>query len=92
MYLIVIGWMFVVVMLAAAQALDPGGWLRALSTLFFWGLLPLAILLYILGTPARRRARRAAEAAAAASASAAEPPDGGGVAPGDAVATEREER
>ncbi len=92
MYLIVIGWMFVVVMLAAAQALEPGGWLRALTTLLFWGLLPLAILLYILGTPARRRARREAEAEAAAMASAAQAPDGGGVAPGDAVAPEREVR
>jgi len=90
MYLIVIGWMFVVVMLAAAQALEPGGWLRALTTLLFWGLLPLAILLYILGTPARRRARREAEAAAMASA--AQAPDGGGVAPGDAVTPEREVR
>jgi len=91
MYLIVIGWMFVVVMLAAAQALEPGGWLRALATLLFWGLLPLAILLYILGTPARHRARRAAEAAAAAAAS-AQTPDGGGLAPGDTVTAERKER
>lgn len=99
MYLIVIGWMFVVVMLAMAQALEPGGWLRALGTLLLWGLLPLAILLYILGTPARRRARLEAEAgetaeavAAASAASAAQPPDGGGVAAADAVTAKREER
>jgi hypothetical protein len=44
--------------------------------------LPLSVVLYIMGAPARRRARRAAESAA---------PDRSGVAPGDAVAPEREE-
>lgn len=98
MYLVAIAWMYVVLMMAVAEALSSQGTvLGAVFTFLLYGLLPLTIVLYILGTPGRRRARRAAEAeelaqlrAAAAAASAA--PDGGGVAPGDAVAPVREER
>ncbi len=88
MYLIPIAWMYVVLMVAIAEALSPNGtWLGAAFTVLLYGLLPLAIVLYVLGTPARRRARRAAEAAASAA-----PPDGRDVPPGDAVAAVREER
>lgn len=103
MYLVAIAWIYVVLMMAVAEALSSQGTvLGAVFTFLLYGLLPLAIVLYILGTPARRRARRAAEAAelaqlraaaAAPGASAASAaPDGGGVAPGDAVAPVREER
>lgn len=85
LHLVAVGWMYVVLMVALAEALSPQGhWLGALSTLLAWGVLPLGVVLYILGTPARRRARRAAEVSAAQ-------PDRGGHAPGDAVAPEREE-
>jgi len=85
LYLVAIGWMYVVVMLAVAEAMAPQGTvLGALFTLLGWGVLPLAIVLYILGTPARRRARRAAESAPVQ-------PDGSGHAAGDAVAPERKE-
>ncbi|WP_119355228.1 hypothetical protein [Azohydromonas sediminis] len=88
MYLVPIAWMYVVGMVALAEAVSVSGTvLGALFTLVFWGLLPLAVVMYVLGTPARRRARR--EAAASPSAAAA--PDGGGVAAGDAVAAERKE-
>ena len=91
MHLVAIAWIYVVLMMAVAEALSSQGTvLGALFTVLFYGLLPLGIVLYILGTPARKRARRAAEAAAPPSASA--PPDGGGHAAGDAVTTEREER
>lgn len=88
MYLVAIGWMFVVLCMTAAEAMSPvGSVLGALVTLLLYGLLPLSIVLYVMGAPARRRARRAAEAAALASAA----PDDGGHAAGDAVAPKREE-
>ena len=91
MHLVAIAWIYVVLMMAVAEALSSQGTvLGALFTVLLYGLLPLGIVLYILGTPARKRARRAAEAAAPPSASA--PPDGGGHAAGDAVTTERKER
>ncbi|HEX3140782.1 MAG TPA: hypothetical protein VHQ87_12055 [Rhizobacter sp.] len=88
MYLVAIGWMFVVVTMAAAEAMSPvGTLLGAFFTLLLYGLLPLAIVLYVMGAPMRRRARRAAEQREAESAA----PDGSRHAPGDAVAPEREE-
>jgi membrane protein implicated in regulation of membrane protease activity len=98
MYLVAIAWIYVVLMMALAEALAPqGSVLGGLITFVMYGLLPLSIVLYILGTPGRRRARRAAEAAAeeagmaegAEGAAASAPPDGSGHAAGDAVAAER---
>ncbi|MED5620091.1 hypothetical protein VPH43_12480 [Ideonella sp. BN130291] len=87
MLLVGIGWMYVVVMMAVAEAISPSGTLLgALVTFVLYGALPLSIVMYLLATPARRRRRRAAEAAEAASAAAQ--PDGGRHAPGDAVAPE----
>ena len=84
LHLVALAWLYVVVMVAVAEALSPQGtWLGAFFTLFGWGLLPLAIVLYILGTPARRRARQAAESRPN--------DDRGGHAPGDAIAPKREE-
>ncbi|WOB06411.1 hypothetical protein [Piscinibacter gummiphilus] len=88
MYLVAIGWMFVVLCMSAAEAMSPvGSLLGALVTLLLYGLLPLSIVLYVMGAPARRRARKAAEAAELASAA----PDDGGHAASDAVAPKREE-
>ena len=74
MYLIAIAWMYVVLMMAVAEATSPQGTvIGAFFTFLLYGLLPLSILLYILGTPARKRRLRAAEAAEdAARAAAAE--------------------
>ncbi len=89
MYLVALAWMYVVLMMAVAEATAPHGTvLGAVFTLLLYGVLPLSVLMYILGTPSRRRARRAAEAAEA---SAAVDPDGGGHAAGAAVAPERKE-
>ncbi len=89
MYLVAIAWLYVVVMMALAEAVSSqGSVLGAIITFVLYGVLPLGLVLYIMGTPARRRARQAAEAAAEASAA---PPDGGGHAAGDAVAAERKE-
>lgn len=82
--------MYVVLMMAGAEAISPNGSvLGALATLLLYGVLPLSIVLYISGAPARRRARRAAEAAADAASSAQ--PDRSDHAAGDAVAAKREE-
>lgn len=54
MYIIAIAWGFVVILMAAAEAMSTsvtGG----LLTLLFYGLLPLALVLYLMGTPQRRR-------------------------------------
>ena len=90
MYLVAIAWMYVVLMMAVAEAMSPQGTvLGAVFTLLLYGVAPLALLLYILGTPHRRRRRQAQEAAevgvSAADGSGA-PPDGGGEAARDAVA------
>jgi hypothetical protein len=92
MYLIAIGWIYVVLMVALVEALSSNGTvLGAVFTFVLWGVLPLAIVLYLLRTPARRRERKAAEAAGSApGGSAALDPDGGGHPAGHAVAPERE--
>jgi hypothetical protein len=85
LYLVAIGWLYVVLMMALAEALAWNGTvLGAVITFTLYGVMPLAIVLYIGGAPARQRARRAAEVSAAQ-------PDGSGHTPGDAVAAKREE-
>ena len=90
MYLLVIAWVYVVVMMAIAEATSSNGTVLGASiTLLLYGALPLAIVVYLMRTPARRRARRAAALQPAALAS--DDPDRGGHAAGDAVAPKREE-
>lgn len=99
MWIVAIAWMYVAVMMTVAEAMAPNGTiLGAIITFLFYGVLPVSLVMYVLGTPARRRARKAAEAAAdaaAAQACGAEPasaaPDEGRHAAGDAVAPERKE-
>ena len=51
MYLIAIAWAYVALMMAAAEALSPQGTVfGAIITLMLYGILPLGLLLYILGT------------------------------------------
>lgn len=64
MYLIVIAWTYVTLMMAVAEATSPQGTvLGALITFALYGLLPMSILVYILGTPSRKRKIKAREAA-----------------------------
>ena len=89
MHLVAITWAFIVVLMAAAEATSPQGTLLgALFTLLLYGVLPLAIVLYLMATPMRRRARRRAEAEASAPGPGC---DRGGHAAGDPVAPERKE-
>ena len=87
MYLVAIAWLYVVVLMALAEGVsDHGSWLGAAVTLTFYGLLPLGVALYLIGTPARRAARQRASASAVEVA-----PDGGDHAAAAAVAAKREE-
>ena len=85
MTIVALAWLYVVVMMAVAEALSTQGTLLgAFFTLLLYGVMPLGVVLYIMGTPARRRARARSEAPNS------HPPDGSSVPSGDAVAAERE--
>jgi hypothetical protein len=78
MYLVAIAWIYVVLMMAVAEAVSTTGTvLGAIFTFVLYGVLPLSIVMYILGTPGRKRLRKAAEAAELAAAPASVAPDGG---------------
>lgn len=83
MYLVLIAWFYVTLMMAVAEATSAqGSILGAIITFTLYGLLPMAIVGYILGTPARKRALRAARERAQAPSGA--DPDAGGHAPAGA--------
>ncbi|MFI5446508.1 hypothetical protein [Polaromonas sp. UC242_47] len=82
MYLIVIAWIYVVLMMSVAEATNTTGTLLgAIVTFVLYGLGPVALVVYLMRTPARRRAIKAREASEAAQAaalqSASKPPDSG---------------
>jgi hypothetical protein len=90
-YLIAIGWLYVVLMMAVAEATNTTGTvLGAIVTFVLYGVAPVALLMYIMGTPGRKRAIRAREKAEQEAAASAQP-DAGGEAPADAVAPVRKE-
>ncbi len=104
MYLIAIGWLYVALMMAVAEASNTNGSiLGGVFTFLLYGLAPTALVMYLLGTPARKRAikeREAAQAAQAAqeaqeaqeaAAAGSGEPDAGGQAAADAVAPMRKE-
>lgn len=70
MYVIAIAWLYVTVLMAATEPNLTAG----ILTFCLYGLFPIALLLWLLGTPERGRRRRAREAAALRDADAA-PPD-----------------
>lgn len=53
MYIVAIGWLWVVLMMAVTETSVTAG----ILTFFFYGLAPLALFLWLVGTPARRRRR-----------------------------------
>jgi hypothetical protein len=84
MYIVPIAWLYVVLMMSVAEATNTNGTvLGALITFVLYGIIPIALVMYILGTPARKRAIRAREASLQ--------PDAGSVATTDMVAPERKE-
>lgn len=91
MYLVAIAWMYVVMMMAVVEALSPQGTvLGAVFTFVLYGLLPVGIVMYVLGTPLRLRARLA-EQQRIDTPSSGPAPDAGGHAAGASVAPERKE-
>ena len=88
MYLVAIGWVYVVLMMAVVEA-STGTLLGAIVTFVLYGVMPLALVMYLLATPSRRAAKRAAELATSVQGSAQ--PHGGDHPAGDAVAPVREE-
>lgn len=67
MYLVVIAWLYVALMMAVAEATHSSGTLLgAFFTFVLYGAIPVALVVYLGGRPARRRAAQAREAAAAA--------------------------
>jgi hypothetical protein len=88
-YIVVTAWLYVALMMGVAEANHPNGTLLgAVFTFVLYGLGPVALLVYILGRPARRAAREAHEAAAAA---ASRQPDGSSEPAADAVPPVRKE-
>jgi len=86
MYLIALAWIYVALMMAVAEATSLNGTVvGAVFTFLLYGVMPLAIVMYVMATPQRRRMQRAREAEAASAALSERPPDGGDHAAGDAV-------
>jgi hypothetical protein len=58
MYIIAIGWLYVILMMAVTAKSFAAG----LYTFVAYGLVPVAILLWLMGAPIRKRRRRLREA------------------------------
>ncbi len=59
MYLIIIAWLYVTLLMALAEAFSTQGTiLGAIITFVFYGLLPMSLVAYLMGTPLRRKARQ----------------------------------
>ncbi len=64
MYIVPVVWLYVAFMMAVAEATSPiGTLLGAGVTFLLYGLLPVGLILYFMGSPARRRANQQAERA-----------------------------
>ena len=92
MYLVPIAWIYVVLMMSVAEATNSNGTVMgAIVTFVLYGMMPVGLIFYFMGTPGRKRAIRAREAAERAAAVAAHaqssslPPDAGSHAATDPV-------
>ena len=66
MYIVPFVWLYVAFMMAVAEATSPIGTLLGAGVTFvLYGLLPVGLILYFMGSPARRRANRQAAQAQA---------------------------
>lgn len=99
MHIVVIAWLYVALMMAVAEATNTTGTvLGAMFTFVLYGVAPVALVVYLISTPARRRklrerelaAQEAARSAAAVSVAPVEP-DAGGEPAADPVAPVRKE-
>ncbi len=72
MYLVPIAWLYVVLMMSVAEATNSNGTVvGAVVTFVLYGVMPVALILYFMGTPGRKRAIYAKEAQERAAAIAA---------------------
>ena len=82
MYLVVIGWLYVVLLMAVAEATAiNGSILGAIVTLLMYGVGPVALVVYLMDAPRRSKAAKAREMAAVAAGAGSAAPDAGGHAP-----------
>lgn len=58
MYIVAIGWLYVALMMAITETSIVAG----VATFLLYGLAPVSIVMYIMGTPGRQRRRKAREA------------------------------
>jgi hypothetical protein len=94
MYLVVIAWLYVALMMAVAEATSPiGTVVGAIFTFVLYGAGPVALVVYLMRTPARRKAIRAREAAERMERAAvgSGEPDAGGESAADTVPPVRKE-
>jgi mannose/fructose/N-acetylgalactosamine-specific phosphotransferase system component IID len=67
MYLVVIAWIYVVLMMSVAEATNSTGTvLGAIITFLMYGVAPVALVVYLMRTPARRKTIKQREAEALA--------------------------
>lgn len=58
MYLIVIAWLYVTLLMGLAEAFSTQGTvLGAIITFVLYGVLPMSLVVYVMGTPLRRKER-----------------------------------
>ncbi|GAB3547359.1 hypothetical protein GCM10027343_26500 [Noviherbaspirillum agri] len=65
MYIVALAWIYVVFMMSITEQSVVAG----IMTFLLYGILPVAIILYVMGTPQRRRNRKNAEKLQAAESS-----------------------
>ncbi|MEJ6023483.1 hypothetical protein [Ramlibacter sp. PS4R-6] len=84
--LVIVGWLYVALMMSLAEATHSNGSvIGGIFTFVLYGVAPVALVGYILLTPARKRALKAREKAELGQ------PDDGGETPADPVAPVRKE-
>lgn len=59
MYIVAIGWLYVVLMMSLTEQ----SWIAGADTFLLYGVAPLALFLWIVGSPARKRRRHTQDAA-----------------------------
>jgi hypothetical protein len=92
MYIVPIAWLYVTLMMSVAEATNTTGTvLGAVITFVLYGLLPVGLILYFMGSPARKRAIQAKERAEYAKQAASLQPDASGQPPSDPLAPVRKE-
>lgn len=65
MYIVAIAWLYVVLMMSLTEQ----SWVAGIGTFILYGLAPLSLFLWIVGSPARKRRRLAQDAEKDAAAS-----------------------